>query len=70
MDLDLQGYPPHPKLKSILFDHKKFNDVRTHPKELRAMKSTKHLQFYIISSKIYFSCHVVLREEFLRYWIF
>ena len=55
---------------TILFDQKKFNNVRTHPKELRVMKSKFYLKLYEFNSVFYFSWRVVLRDEFLRYWIF
>ena len=53
-----------------LFDHKKFSNIRTHPKELRVVKSKKCCYIHIISSKIYFSRRVVLRDEFLCYRLF
>ena len=55
---------------TILFDHKKFSDIRTHPKELRAVKSKFYLKLYECSSILYFLRRVVLRDEFLCYWIF
>ena len=55
---------------TILVDHKKFSHIRTHPEELRAVKSKKCCYIHIISGKIYFSRRVVLRDEFLCYWFF
>ena len=55
---------------TILFDQEKFSNIRTHPEELRVVKSKKCCYIHIISSKIYFSRRVVLRDEFLCYWIF
>ena len=54
----------------VLFDQKKFGNARTHPEELRVVKRKKCSQIHTISSKIYFSLRVVLRDEFLRYRIF
>ena len=54
----------------ILFDHKKFSNVRTHPEELRVMKSKFYLRLYECNRIFYFSRRVVLRDEFLCYWIF
>ena len=51
---------------TILIDQNKFNCVRTHPEELRAVKSKNYCQIHIILSKIHFSRRVVLRDEFLR----
>ena len=51
---------------TILIDQKKFSHVRTHPEELRVVKSKKCCKIHIILSKIYFSRRVVLRDEFLR----
>ena len=55
---------------TILFDNKKFSNIRTHPEELRVVKSKKCCYIHIISRKIYFSQRVVPRNEFLRYWFF
>jgi len=55
---------------TILLDKKKFNSVRTHPEELRVVKSKKRCLIHLISSIIYFSRRVVLRDEFLCYWTF
>ena len=55
---------------TILINQKKISHVRTHPEELRVVKSKKCCYIHIISSKIYFSRGVVLRDEFLCYWIF
>ena len=55
---------------TILLDKKKFDNVRTHPEELRVVKSKKRCWIHLISSIIYFSRRVVLRDEFLRYWTF
>ena len=55
---------------TILFDQKKFSNIRTHPEELGAVKSKNRCEINIISSKIHFSRHVVLRDEFLRDRIF
>ena len=54
----------------ILVDQKKFGNATTHPEELRVVKSKKCSQIHTISSKIYFSLRVVLRDEFLRCRIF
>ena len=51
---------------TILMDQNKFNYVRTHPEELRAVKSEIYLKLYEFSSIFYFSRRVVLRDEFLR----
>ena len=45
---------------TMLFDHKKFSNIRTHPEELRVVKSKKCCYIHIISSKIFFSRRVVL----------
>ena len=55
---------------TILIHQKKFSHIRTHPEELRAVKSKKCCYIHIISSKIYFSRRVVLQDEFLRYRTF
>ena len=55
---------------TILFDHKKVCNIRTHPEELRAVKSKFYLKLYECNSIFYFSRRVVLRDEFLCYWIF
>ena len=55
---------------TILFDQKKFNNVRTHPEELRVVKSKFYLKLYEFISVFDFSRRVVLRDEFLYYWIF
>ena len=55
---------------TILLDKKKFNNVRTHPEELRVVKSKFYLKLYEFISVFDFSRRVVLRNEFLRYWIF
>ena len=55
---------------TILLDKKKFNNVRTHPEELRVVKSKFYLKLYECNSIFYFSRGVVLRDEFLCYWIF
>ena len=55
---------------TILIDQKKFSHVRTHPEELRAVKSEFYLKLYEFSSIFYFSRRVVLWDEFLCYWIF
>ena len=55
---------------TILFDHKKFSNIRTHPEELRVVKSKFYLKLYECNSIFYFSRRVVLRDEFLCYWIF
>ena len=57
-------------LRHHTFDLKKFSNIRTHPEELRPVKSKKCCYIYIIASKIYFSRRVVLWDEFLCYWIF
>ena len=51
---------------TILVDQNKFSHVRTHPEELRAVKSKNRCEINIISSKIHFSRRVVLWDEFLR----
>ena len=51
---------------TILIDKKKFSHIRTHPGELRAVKSLKCCEICIILSKIHFSQRVVLRDEFSR----
>ena len=51
---------------TILFDHKKFSVIRTHPQELRVVKSKKYCRINIVLGKIHFSQRVVLRDEFLR----
>ena len=55
---------------TISFDHKKFSNIRTHPEELRAMKSKLYLRLYECNSIFYFWRRVVLRDEFLYCWIF
>ena len=51
---------------TILIDQKKFSHVRTHPEELRAVKSEFYLKLYEFKSIFYSSRRVVLRDEFLR----
>ena len=51
---------------TILIDQNKFNCVRTHPEELRAVKSKFYLKLYEFDSIFYFSRRVVLQDEFLR----
>ena len=51
---------------TILIDKKKFSHIRTHPEELRAVKSEFYLKLYGFKSIFYFSLRVVLRDEFLR----
>ena len=51
---------------TILIDQKKISHVRTHPEELRAVKSEFYLKLYEFYSIFYFSRRVVLRDEFLR----
>ena len=54
----------------ILVDQKKFGNARTHPEEVRVVKSKKCSQIHTISRKFYFSLRVVLRDEFLYCRIF
>ena len=49
---------------TILYDQKKSNHVRTHPEELRAVKSKFYLKLYGFNKVFYFLRHVVLRDEF------
>ena len=49
---------------TILFDQKKFSNIRTHPEELRAVKSNFYLKLYEFNSVFYFSRRVALRDEF------
>ena len=51
---------------TILIDQKKSSHVRTHPEELRVVKSEFYLKLYEFNSIFYFSRRVVLRDEFLR----
>ena len=51
---------------TILIDQNKFICVRTHPEELRAVKSEFYLKLYEFDSIFYFSGRVVLQDEFLR----
>ena len=50
----------------ILIDQKKISHVRTHPEELRAVKSEFYFKLYGFKSIFHFSGRVVLRDEFLR----
>ena len=52
---------------AILFDHKKFSNIRTHPEELRVLKSKFYLKLYEFKSIFYFLRRVVLQDEFLCY---
>ena len=51
---------------TFLINQNKFNYVRTHPEELRAVKSEFYLKLYEFDNIFYFSRRVVLQDEFLR----
>ena len=52
---------------NILFDQKKFNNVKTHPEEIRVAQSKFYLKYYEFRNVFDFSWRVVLRDEFLCY---